>query len=156
MKLLKIDVNHPTSSSRVGDSGYMSFQGLPCTGLITPINTLDTSSHVAETELELSQSDLESSDNKIDDQCDIATSSTFYDKRIDLYGNLVGSKTIESQSGIQVDETVTSTISSVWGDDKDVMGNSNNDNWEVPSSQILEQLSNADNKGSQRSEVQLR
>lgn len=142
LKLLKIDVTHPTTSSRVGDSGYMSFQGIPCTGLITPINTLDSSSQMAETELgDLSQSDT----NKIDDKSDLATCSTFYDKRIDL-----------AQSVGRADDTVMSSVSSVWGEDRDVLGSSSNDNWEVPSSQILEQLSNTDNKGSQRSEVQLR
>ncbi|RZB39825.1 RIC1 -like [Asbolus verrucosus] len=166
LKLLKIDVNYQTTSSRVGDSGYMSFQGLPCTGLITPINTLDSSSQIAETELgELSQSDVESHNNKIDDKCDLATNSTFYDKRVDLYANCksdafgasinLGDKTLEAQSRGRADETIMSSVSSVWGDDRDVAGNSSNDNWEVPSSQILEQLSNTDNKGSHRSEVQL-
>ncbi|EFA06481.2 guanine nucleotide exchange factor subunit Rich [Tribolium castaneum] len=132
LKLLKIDVTHP--ASRVGDSGYMSFQGVPCTGLITPINTLDS-----ETELDdLSQSET----NKIDDKGDLATSSTFYDKRIDL-----------AQVGGRVDDAAMSSVSSVWGEDRI---ESSNDNWEVPSTQILEQLSNTDNKGSQRSEVQLR
>jgi hypothetical protein len=151
LKLLKIDINYQTTSSRVGDSGYMSFQGLPCTGLITPINTLDTSSQIAETELgELSQSDVESPGNKIDDKCDLPTESTFMYCKNDVYN--LGDKTVEAERGI--DESMMSTVSSVWGDD--VMGNATNDNWEVPSSQILEQLSNTDNKGSHRSEIQLR
>ncbi|XP_063921196.1 guanine nucleotide exchange factor subunit Rich-like isoform X2 [Zophobas morio] len=160
LKLLKIDVNYQTTSSRVGDSGYMSFQGLPCTGLVTPINTLDSSSQMAETELgELSQSDVESRTNKIDDKCDFARNSSFYDKRIDLYGdckNEVCDKILEAQSRGRVDDTGMSAVSSVWDDDRDVMGNASTENWEVPSSQILEQLNNSDNKGSHRSEVQLR
>lgn len=49
LKSLKIDVlNYPAPSSRVGDSGYMSFQGLPCRGLVTPVNTLEQSSRIGD------------------------------------------------------------------------------------------------------------
>ncbi|CAH2013065.1 unnamed protein product [Acanthoscelides obtectus] len=53
LKSLKLDCfNYPMPSSRVGDSGYMSFQGLPCTGLLTPVNTLEQDSHIAESDVD--------------------------------------------------------------------------------------------------------
>ncbi|KAJ8983588.1 hypothetical protein NQ317_019441 [Molorchus minor] len=119
MRSLKIDVsNYPATSSRVGDSGYMSFQGLPCTGLITPMNTLEQSSQIAESEL---------------DEHRLKTTTL----------------------ATAVDESMMSTASSLWGEDREI-GTSSTDNWEVPSSQILEQLSITGSKGSHRSEVQLR
>lgn len=54
------------------------------------------------------------------------------------------------------DESTMSVMSSVWGDDRDFISTSGSENWEVPSSQILEQLSKTGSKGSHRSEVQLR
>lgn len=61
LKSLKIDVlNYPASSSRVGDSGYMSFQGLPCRGLVTPVNTLEQSSRIGdEIDLEVDRTGIE-------------------------------------------------------------------------------------------------
>lgn len=41
-------LNYPAPSSRVGDSGYMSFQGLPGRGLVTPVNTLEQSSRIGD------------------------------------------------------------------------------------------------------------
>ncbi|KAJ8935417.1 hypothetical protein NQ314_012836, partial [Rhamnusium bicolor] len=129
LRSLKVDVfNYPTTSSRVGDSGYMSFQGLPCTGLITPVNTLEQSSQIAETEVDIRS------------LCEIENEKH-------------GLKTTVLATA--VDESMMSTVSSVWGEDRD-LGTSSTDNWEVPSTQILEQLSNMDSKGSHRSDIQLR
>lgn len=51
LRSLKVDVlSYPFS--RVGDSGYMSFQGLPGRGIVTPVDTLEQSSQVAD-EIEL-------------------------------------------------------------------------------------------------------
>ncbi|CAH0551725.1 unnamed protein product [Brassicogethes aeneus] len=160
LRALKIDVfNSPTTSSQVGDSGYMSFQGVPCTGLVTPINTLEQSSQMADTDAEqsvASQTDAKSVKTERD--------SVNFDKKVNLFGqNMIYERSMSL--GLQntpinstaVDESMMSTVSSVWGDDtRDVLSTPSTDNWEVPSSQLLEQLSIAGNKGSHRSEVQLR
>lgn len=172
MKSLHLDLitqNH--TSSRVGDSGYMSFQGLPCTTL-TQHNVLELSSQIADTEIG-AHSDITHSD--IDDQTEVfvkdsvkdsnyGPSSPIYDKKISLYdppsvynksdsyGPSVGNiKLIETRiNSNSIDESAMSIVSSNWGDERQL-----DLNWEVPSAQLLEHLSNAE-KGSHRSEVQLR
>ncbi|XP_074042541.1 guanine nucleotide exchange factor subunit Rich isoform X2 [Leptinotarsa decemlineata] len=133
LRSLKVDVyNYHTSSSMVGDSGYMSFQDLPCTGLITPANTLEQSSRMADTEM---------------GEHGTKASGAL------TPGLQLGLKTTTLAS--VADESVMSAVSSVWGDDRD-LSVTGTDNWEIPSAQILEQLSTADSKGSPRAEVQLR
>lgn len=183
LKALHIEttINANQTSSRVGDSGYMSIQGLPCTNL-TQHNLLEISSQVAETEIgeepsEITQSDLDianefgKSSVKIplfDPKSNVfEPNAHIYDKKINLYepkttytkneifaaGNM---RLLETQlKSNVVDESMMSTASSVWGEDRDLLSVSGSD-WEVPSTQVLEQLSNAGNKGSHRSEVQLR
>nr|XP_023020683.1 guanine nucleotide exchange factor subunit Rich [Leptinotarsa decemlineata] len=146
LRSLKVDVyNYHTSSSMVGDSGYMSFQDLPCTGLITPANTLEQSSRMADTEMG------EHGTNKID-----LIERDLFDRKASgalTPGLQLGLKTTTLAS--VADESVMSAVSSVWGDDRD-LSVTGTDNWEIPSAQILEQLSTADSKGSPRAEVQLR
>ncbi|ERL90008.1 hypothetical protein D910_07366, partial [Dendroctonus ponderosae] len=130
----------PTSlalSSRVGDSGYMSFQGLPGRGLATPVDTLEQSSQVAD-EIELDSGSATPKASRSE-----PTSS--------------GLQTTVLQTNHSIDESVMSTVSSVWGgDDREMVGSPGTENWEVPSTQILEQLSNGDSRGSHKSEIQLR
>lgn len=142
LRSLKIDVfNYPMSSSRVGDSGYMSFQDLPQTGLVTPVNTLEQTSQMGETDL--------------NDHISVEKSKLQnYSENKSMTDNLnLRLKTTALPSII--DESVMSTCSSVWGEDRELFSPTT-ENWEVPSTQILEHLSNMDNKGSHRSEVQLR
>lgn len=70
--------------------------------------------------------------------------------------NFLGLQTTALQTNNAIDESVMSTVSSVWGEDRDLVGSPSTENWEVPSTQILEQLSNTDSRGSHRSEIQLR
>lgn len=145
LRSLKIDVlNYPMSSSRIGDSGYMSFQDLPHTGLVTPVNTLEQTSQIAEMEA------IEHIDNNLEEK----TKHQKYSDNKKMTDNLnLRLKTTILPSVIA--ESVMSTCSSVWGEDREMLS-SGTENWEVPSTQILEHLSNMDNKGSHRSEVQLR
>lgn len=167
--------NANLSASRVGDSGYMSIQGLPCTAL-SQHNFYEESSQIAETEIGEGQSDITQSDIDISNESNkklthydpksnlFDTHNPYFEKKIQLYepkvthtkselfagGNI---RLLETQlKSNVVDDSMMSTISSVWGEEADLLGK----DWEVPSPQILEQLSNVDNKGSQRSEVQLR
>ncbi|KAG5887614.1 hypothetical protein JTB14_002623 [Gonioctena quinquepunctata] len=149
LRSLKVDVfNYPTSSSRVGDSGYMSFQDLPCTGLITPANTLEQSSRIAETEVNEQRLYNERINVEL-------VEGNLLDQKVDGLDNNfnLGLKTTTLASA--VDESMMSTVSSVWGDDRD-LSTTCTENWEIPSAQILEQLSTDGSKGSPRSEVQLR
>lgn len=137
--------NHPMSSSRVGDSGYMSFQDLPHTGLVTPVNTLEQTSHIAETEL---------NDRIADNLAEKTKLEKYSDSNKKITDNLnMRLKTTILPSII--DESTMSACSSVWGDDREFLSPCP-ENWEVPSTHILEHLSNMDQKGSHRSEVQLR
>lgn len=69
--------------------------------------------------------------------------------------NLGNLRMSETHLKSNLDDLGMSTCSSVWGDDRDLLSTSGSE-WEVPSTQILEQLSNSGCKGSHRSEVQLR
>lgn len=180
LKALHIDtLNRNETSSRIGDSGYTSLPGLPYTGLITPINTLELCSRIAETEIGENSSVAQSD---IDSQREVcfknsAKNSTYnqHPESYELKGvkvNLYNPKAsynvnLESVNKSKVildnplrgsvhDESAMSAVSSVWGDDRDFISTSGSENWEVPSSQILEQLSNTGTKGSHRSEIQLR
>lgn len=73
-----------------------------------------------------------------------------------MYVSNAGLQTTVLQSNNVIDESMMSTVSSVWGDDRDLLNSPTTDNWEVPSTQILEQLSNTDSRGSHKSEIQLR
>lgn len=174
MKALHIDtLNTNETSSRIGDSGYTSLPGFPYTGLITPINTLDLNSRIAETETaessRVTQSDIDSQKGVY------IRNGTYKEETFDSKGvkvNLYDPKlsynvNLENATKSKVildnplkenvhDETIMSAVSSVWGDDRDFISTSSGENWEVPSTQILEQLSNAGIKGSHRSEIQLR
>ncbi|XP_017769219.1 PREDICTED: guanine nucleotide exchange factor subunit Rich [Nicrophorus vespilloides] len=156
-KALHIDTSINVPSSRVGDSGYMSFTGVPCVaGLVTPQNTIEMSSQVTETNAsEITEMDASS------------PKPMFYDdgfeKKINLFDANAKSRTsignyrmMETQIRANAAMDDMSVISSVWGEDRDFVNTGGSENWEVPSTQILEQLSNGGNKGSQRSEVQLR
>lgn len=147
--------------------------GFPYTGLITPINTLELSSRNAETET-ADSSRVTHSD--IDSQKEVCAKTNPYKEenydskglKLNLYDpklsynvkleNAVKSKVVLDNplKGNVHDETAMSTVSSVWGEDRDFISTSGSENWEVPSTQILEQLSNAGTKGSHRSEIQLR
>lgn len=160
-KNLHLEVGQNQTGSKVGDSGYMSFQGLPCTAL-TQQNVLELSSQIAETEIGVES--ISDSDDIEQNELYIKNSGkndTSYDQKISLYdptsaynkrdsfsvGNM---KLMESHiKANSIDESAMSVVSSVWGDDRFDL------NWEVPSAQLLEHLSNAE-KGSHRSEVQLR
>lgn len=166
LKTIKQEINYP-ASSRVGDSGYMSLQGLAYTGFVSPMYTFDSSSQIADTEIEGSTlSDVDSHNNKIDNKCDLTPNFNLYNTKIsnvyyncnnDLYPlNNNSDRTLDASSKGRMDESMMSTVSSMWEEDRTIKESLNLDNWEVPSSQILEQLSNTDNKGSDRSEVQLR
>lgn len=187
LKALNIDVGtRQETSSRIGDSGYTSLPGLPHTGLITPINTLELASRLADTESSEIGSQIEIYDNQkeIYDSKDVyskissakngflyeqkskAFSDVFEPKKVvndkvNLYKsqfsvNLENVGKAEIRKSASVDDTGMSVVSSVWGDDRELPSTSGSENWEVPSTQLLEQLSNAGSKGSQRSEVQLR
>lgn len=172
MKNINLDIIQNHTSSRVGDSGYMSFQGLPCTTL-TQHNALEISSQIAETEIgaqsEITQSDLDDQTEVFmkaspKDEVNFDPSPQPFDKKISLYdpssvynksdsyGPSVGNiKLLETHlKSNSIDDSAMSVVSSVWGEDRQI-----DLNWEVPSAQLLEQLSNAE-KGPQRSEVQLR
>lgn len=144
LKSLKIDVlNYPMSSSRVGDSGYISFQDLPHTGLLTPVNTLEQTSQIEDMEL----------NERVVDNMEKTKIQKYSDtKKVTDNLNLRLKTTVLPSV---IDESVMSTCSSVWGEERDIFSPVT-ENWEVPSTQILEHLSNMDNKGSPRSEVQLR
>lgn len=149
LRSLKVDVaNYPITGSRVGDSGYLSFQGLPCTGLITPVNTLEYTSQIAETELgEDSLCDIIDKTKMQKNDQDI-----LFEKKASDTSNFRLKTTVLASS---IDESMMSTCSSLWGEDRE-LNTTGIDNWEVPSTQILEHLSNMDSKGSHRSEIQLR
>lgn len=184
LKSLNLDTS-PTSihqtSSRVGDSGYMSIQGLPCT-TFTENHLQEVSSQIAETETCETQSIVTESDYDV--QSDIfnkninksllydpklsmyETNRNFYEKKIDLHDpktytkeelngpNSVKLYQTQLKSNI-IEESTMSVVSSMWEEDRDLLNNSGSD-WEVPSTQILEQLSSSGSKGSHRNEVQLR
>lgn len=165
-KQLHMDCNNHTSS-RVGDSGYISYQGL-YTGLYTPQNTLELSSQVTETPSEPEPDSPNTAIERNSFNGMIRTHSKNYEslrsnggeKRVFLYdpprSSIGGYRMMETQIRANADDTMSS-ISSVWGEDREYIGTScSSENWEVPSTQVLEQLSNAGSKGSQRSEVQLR
>lgn len=134
---------------------------------------MELSSRIAETEIGENSSIAQSD---IDSQKEVCQSTTYnqqpenYEHRsvkVNLYNpkpsynvnleNVNKSRVILDNPlrGIH-DETAMSTVSSVWGDDRDFISTSGSENWEVPSTQILEQLSNTGTKGSHRSEIQLR
>ncbi|XP_072379724.1 guanine nucleotide exchange factor subunit Rich [Diabrotica undecimpunctata] len=149
LRSLKGEVfNYPATSSRIGDSGYMSLQGLPYTGLVTPVNTLDQTSQMAETDIDEQSMCSTHVDRNKNESIEHSEK-----KMTDSFGTSFNLKSTVLSSAI--DESLMSTVSSMWGDERD-LGLPGIDNWEVPSTKILEQLSNSDNKGSQRSEVQLR
>lgn len=144
--------------------------GFPYTGLITPINTLELSSRIAETETaessRVTQSDIDSQKevsvkNREENYDSKGLKLNLYDPKLSYnvkLENATKSKVVLDNplKGHAHDEAAMSTVSSVWGDDRDFISTSGSENWEVPSTQILEQLSNAGTKGSHRSEIQLR
>lgn len=131
LKALRIE-NTAVPSSQVGDSGYMSFPGgLPNTGLVTPVLSVDT---------QCASSILHGSDE------DLPTS-------IQLEAQL---SKMQRDTG-----SILSGTSSVWAEERDVLtggGSTSVDSWsEVPNTLLLEQLSHQiTNRGSSKSEVQLR
>lgn len=122
----------------------MSFQDLPHTGLITPVNTLEQTSQIADIEL----------NEHVGDNLEDKTKQQKYSDNKKMTDNLNLRLTTTVLPSV-IDESIMSTCSSVWGEDRELFIPST-DNWEVPSTQILDHLSNMDNKGSHRSEVQLR
>ncbi|KAK9744460.1 RIC1 [Popillia japonica] len=167
---LETATNHNRTASRVGDSGYTSFPGLPLSGLFTPHNTLEFSSQMGGTDLS-GETDIEQSEENSQD--DVFISKRPYDKKINLYEEKLPSVTkrkvssnvggtfgmLETQiSANMADDSIMSVNSSVWGEDKDDLASAQyaSENWEVPSSQLLEQLSTTGSKGSPRLEIQLR
>ncbi|XP_060529369.1 guanine nucleotide exchange factor subunit Rich-like isoform X1 [Cylas formicarius] len=152
LRSLKLDVNL-ASSSRVGDSGYMSFQGIPYTGLVSPVNTLEQSSQIAdEVDMDLLNSkhvNLSPQRKKLSFFFSGERSNSFSaNLNLGLPSTALQTKTF--------DDSMMSTVSSTWGDDRELLSSPTTENWEVPSTHILEQLSNSDNRGSHRSEIQLR
>ncbi|CAG9764875.1 unnamed protein product [Ceutorhynchus assimilis] len=161
MQSLKVDVfNYPTTSSRVGDSGYMSFQGLPGRGLVTPVNTLDYSSQITdEVDLDAEHSSILKGNVRNEPLSPRDKNLQFFmgENVEGFITNLnLGLQTTSLQTNNIIDESVLSTVSSVWDEDRDLVSSPSTDNWEVPSTQILEHLSNTDNRGSHKSEIQLR
>lgn len=214
MKSLQIEIDQghvslpKRDSSQVGDSGYMSFPGVPCgTGLITSHNnTMDTVSQIGDTETE-SQSYTPSAmrhlqttaipsqfpfpergnskptsplvyesvnnsfpydfSNKLHTSSSNAYLSTsLSNNHANISGGLLPNfrlteTHINANSMMQhhpgADDGM-SVVSSVWAEDRGdfLSGGGTDSSWEMPSTQILEQLSNTGGKGSQRSEVQLR
>lgn len=145
----------------MGDSGYLSLQGLPCRGLITPVNTLEQSSQIAdELDLEVEPSGSIPKAVRAEPLSPREKKMSFFVGESSGEGfstNLnLGLQTTALQTNNAIDESVMSTVSSVWGEDRDLVGSPSTENWEVPSTQILEQLSNTDSRGSHRSEIQLR
>ncbi|KAJ8926000.1 hypothetical protein NQ315_009855 [Exocentrus adspersus] len=108
LRSLKLDVfNYPTTASRVGDSGYMSFQGLH--GLVTPLNALEQSSQIAETELDersICEAPPKSDKNQKSDRILERKLSENFGANLNLKMTVLASA---------VDESVMSTVSSVWG-----------------------------------------
>ncbi|XP_031329698.1 guanine nucleotide exchange factor subunit Rich isoform X2 [Photinus pyralis] len=162
--------NMQVTSSRVGDSGYVSFPGgLPCTGILTSQN-LERSSQRAKSEIEeesmATQTEIinTSEDNymvKHDPNGDVLNSPYLYDSKLGLLDRNVNLESSQLLDGIKnvpsnVVETVQSSVTSVFDDDADRDSISCNEHWEVPTAQVLEQLSNSGVKGSQRADVQLR
>ncbi|XP_019759391.2 guanine nucleotide exchange factor subunit Rich isoform X1 [Dendroctonus ponderosae] len=156
LRSLKVDVlSYPFS--RVGDSGYMSFQGLPGRGLATPVDTLEQSSQVAD-EIELDSGSATPKASRSEPLSPIDGKLPFFGvENGHGFSTNLGLQTTVLQTNHSIDESVMSTVSSVWGgDDREMVGSPGTENWEVPSTQILEQLSNGDSRGSHKSEIQLR
>ncbi|KAF5272536.1 hypothetical protein FQA39_LY07860 [Lamprigera yunnana] len=172
LKTLYVDPlsNVQWTSSRVGDSGYVSFPGgLPCTGILTS-QTLELSSQIAETELEeqslvtqmevvnAQRDDYLENDNSKSDI--LNSTNSIYGSKLVLLDRNVGLVDSTKLGTIKRSSlrsgSMMSTVSSVFGDDEDLDRSSCNEHWEVPTAQVLEQLSNTDTKGSQRADVQLR
>ncbi|KAK4884322.1 hypothetical protein RN001_000593 [Aquatica leii] len=167
LKAMYIDPlsNAHVTSSRVGDSGYVSFPGgLPCTGILTSQN-LDSSSQIAESDVEeqsiITQTeviDAQREDYLGNDssKSDILNSNnSLYDSKLVLLDRNIGLESTKL-GATKRDESMMSTVSSVFGDDADLDSVSCNEQWEVPTAQVLEQLSSSGSKGSQRADVQLR
>lgn len=212
MKSLQLEIEQGNvglpkrDSSQVGDSGYMSFPGIPCgTGLITSHNnTMDTVSQIGDTETEsqpytpsamrhlqttvipsqypfpeignskptspLAYVSVDNSftydfSNKVH-----ASSTTSHlassNNHTNIHGGLLphfnltethinANSMMQHQPG---GDDGMSIVSSAWAEERGdfLSGGGTDSSWEMPSTQILEQLSNTGGKGSQRSEVQLR
>lgn len=145
MKTLHIDVGRNEIASQVGDSGYTSLPGLPYTGLVTPINTLELASHLAETEInensDVSQSDVESQkaiyfknsaktkayDHVLDNY---EQETALCEKKLNLFHPKMSyNVSLENPGAMNLmetqfranafDDSRMSTVSSVWGDDRD-------------------------------------
>ncbi|KAL3288872.1 hypothetical protein HHI36_003318 [Cryptolaemus montrouzieri] len=167
LKALKLDVDsYLNVSSRVGDSGYMSFQGQPCTGLTRQISTNETSSQTVDTEI----AEL---DNIVTDQetADVQTTCAKNQVNIervqnkprslslaknDMFSTTLNLRQKTTEFPSHVGESIVSVASSTWGDDRDLSDSFGTENWEVPSTQILEQLSKSSGKGNHKSEIQMR
>lgn len=158
LKALKIDINtYPNNSSRISDSGYMSVQGQPCSGLVTLINRIDNTSQLLETEGDhLSNPvDISDSDSQLEKVAIKKFSTSTMSPTEERNFGTLPFHLQTTDLGMNMDNSVVSTMSSVWGEDRDQLSMLN-ENWEVPSTQILEQLSKTGDKGSQKSEFQLR
>ncbi|KAL1501674.1 hypothetical protein ABEB36_006962 [Hypothenemus hampei] len=139
LRALKLDVfNQPSTSSRVGDSGYMSLQGLPCR-LLNPRPSFEQWSGVAD-DVDLKLDNVKPSTQALKNPTSI------------LANECINLHNASLQTNNPLDESMTSTVSSVWAEENREL----TENWEVPATQILEQLSNEDTKGSHRAEIQLR
>ncbi|KAK5648957.1 hypothetical protein RI129_003849 [Pyrocoelia pectoralis] len=148
--------NGYVTSSRVGDSGYVSFPGgLPCTGILTSQN-LERSSQRGKSEIEEQSVTTETEVIEApDDNQNSDLSYNLYDSKLVLLDStqlLGGAKKVPSL----VVETIKSSVTSVCDDDADIDSISCNEQWEVPTAQVLEQLSSSGTKGSQRADIQLR
>lgn len=136
--LQSLDLNYQNvpdhrTSSRVGDSGYVSFPG----GLPISFGHLEQYSRIAESEV---------------DEVSNATQTEIVDNVVEGKASANTYVSLESGSGNLVAESAMSVVSSQFLEDRDLSG----DNWKVPTPQVLEQLSRSGKKGSLRSEVQLR
>lgn len=132
--LQALDPNHqnlpsdPVSSSRVGDSGYVSFPG----ALPLPFGHLDQYSRIAESDAD-------------------ASSAT----QIELLETEATAVPLDKYVGLHTGGSpAPSAVSSTFPDDAE--RDLGCDSWRVPTPQVLEQLSRTGKKGSMRSEVQLR
>ncbi|CAG9862515.1 unnamed protein product [Phyllotreta striolata] len=145
---LKSLIANPTFS-HIGDSGYMSLKDFPYGGQGLPVGPLDQTSQLAESEL-----DGRSAVEPIERKCDVIDRQSAKKVSISSFDNNFNMAMKSTILNAARDEFAMSTISSQWDEDRE-LSSIGTDNWEIPSSKILEQFSNS-NKGSQRSEIQLR
>lgn len=165
MKALKLDVDHYLNvSSRVGDSGYMSFQGQPHSGLAGEISKTEISSQTVGTEMEELDNVVSHHENQEETICaknqieksHVDPPCTLTLPKDDLFSATLNLRQKTTEFPSHIAGSATSLASSTLGDEKDLSDSFSTENWEIPSSQILEHLAKSGGRGNHKSEVQLR